>query len=422
MGANASATIRLILERHADETAFLWLLRDAAASAPIHSLRDLVRLDLRVESHIDGLRIAGEAAWEICTAILANEEGGEVFTAAVLALESGEAERIRSVYEVVGSVPETQSGLISAFGWVDRAWWRGQVADLLGSGEVFWRRIGLAASATQRADPGRVLVEALQEESPELRATALRVAGVLGRDDLLPVVLEQIRSDDAAVRFHAACAATLLGDGAVAPREALSFVETGRPREAERALRIALRALPLSEALPWIGRLARQPGTLRHAVAACGIIGDPEAVPWLLEQMHVPELARAAGESFTLITGVDLAYEDLEGEWPEGFEAGPTENPEDEDVAMDPDEDLPWPDPALVTDWWSRHRERFSAGQRYLVGGRVVPEHLQWVLRHGMQRQRAAAALELKLLHAGEPLFETRAPGFAQQRALGSGM
>ena len=31
------------------------------------------------------------------------------------------------------------------------------------------------------------------------------------------------------------------------------------------------------------------------------------------------------GESFTLITGVDIAFEDLEGEWPEGFEAGPTE-------------------------------------------------------------------------------------------------
>ena len=56
--------------------------------------------------------------------------------------------------------------------------------------------------------------------------------------------------------------------------------------------------------------------------------------------MEVPELARVAGEAFTMITGVDIAYEDLEGEWPEDFEAGPTESPEDEDVEMDPDEDL----------------------------------------------------------------------------------
>lgn len=46
-----------------------------------------------------------------------------------------------------------------------------------------------------------------------------------------------------------------------------------------------------------------------------------------------------------VITIVDIAYDDLEGEWPEGFEAGPTENSEDEDVAMDPDEDLPCAEP-----------------------------------------------------------------------------
>ena len=65
--------------------------------------------------------------------------------------------------------------------------------------------------------------------------------------------------------------------------------------------------------------------------------GDPAIMPWLIQMMEVPELARVAGESFTMITGVDIAYEDLEGEWPEGFEAGPTENPEDENVEMDSD-------------------------------------------------------------------------------------
>ena len=61
----------------------------------------------------------------------------------------------------------------------------------------------------------------------------------------------------------------------------------------------------------------------------------PVSIPWLIEKMKRPELARVAGEAFSLITGVDLAYDDLEGDWPEGFETGPTENPEDEDVAVD---------------------------------------------------------------------------------------
>jgi uncharacterized protein (TIGR02270 family) len=119
-----------------------------------------------------------------------------------------------------------------------------------------------------------------------------------------------------------------------------------------------------------------------------------------------------------MITGVDLAYEDLEGEWPEGFEAGPTENPEDENVTMDPDEDLPWPEPELVQKWWANHQSNFQSGARYLVGKPISPEWLQQVLRNGLQRQRAAAALELAMRQPGQPLFEVRAPGFRQKEML----
>ena len=58
----------------------------------------------------------------------------------------------------------------------------------------------------------------------------------------------------------------------------------------------------------------------------------------------------------------------LEGEKPEGFEAGPTENPEDENVEMDPDDNLPWPDPALILKWWGKHQKEFTNGTHYLLG------------------------------------------------------
>lgn len=408
-----------VVDNLLEDGSFLWFLRELAVSAPHYLLRDLAHLDSRVEAHLDGLRIAGEAGWTVCEEQLQYQEPGEVFAAAVLALESGEAARLRRVYEVVGSAPETQRGLVSAFGWVDRAWWRGEVRDLLVADSPFWRRLGLAAAATQRVDPGRSLLDVLEAGDPALRATALRVAACLGRTDLLPAVQAQLNSDDEAVRFSAAWAATLLGDRTAAPRQALAFVDADHPQFAAPALRAALRVLPPNEGQSWLGHFAGRPQMLCHAVVAGGILGDPVNVPWLLAQMEIPAIARVAGEAFTMIMGVDLAYEDLEGEWPEDFEAGPTENPKDTDVAMDPDEDLPWPDAALVGDWWARHRSSFQPGQRYLLGKPIAPEHLQWVLRHGMQRQRAAAALELKLLHPGEPLFETRARGTAQQQWLG---
>ena len=53
--------IESIVTQHAEEAAFLWLLREGAVDAPHYSLKDLVEHDSRVEAHLDGLRVAGEA-------------------------------------------------------------------------------------------------------------------------------------------------------------------------------------------------------------------------------------------------------------------------------------------------------------------------------------------------------------------------
>ena len=177
--------------------------------------------------------------------------------------------------------------------------------------------------------------------------------------------------------------------------------------------------MDLTMSLSWQKELAQNPDTIRLGAIGAGVIGDPLLIPWLVEQMKIPPLARVAGEAFTMITGVDIAYENLEGKWPEGFEAGPTENPEDEDVEMDPDEDLPWPNPELIQGWWGKNKGRFRSGTRYLLDKPIAVEQCQHVLRYGYQRQRAAAAIELAMLQPGQPLFEVRAPGFRQQQMLG---
>jgi uncharacterized protein (TIGR02270 family) len=141
-------------------------------------------------------------------------------------------------------------------------------------------------------------------------------------------------------------------------------------------------------------------------------------VPWLIKQMEDPKLARLAGESFSFITALDLAYGDFEAPAPEGFEAGPTDNPEDENVEIDPDDGLPWPDPAKIQKWWDANKHRFQPGVRYFMGEPVNIENCKRVLRDGYQRQRRAAALYLSLLQPGTPLFNTSAPAWRQKRLL----
>src|SRR5437016_12004830 len=108
-----------IVQQHAEEAAFLWLLRDAAVSAPHYLLADLVRLEDRVEAHIDGLRVAGEPGWEIAKGQLVEiGEPGEVFAAALLAFESGDAARVQDVLAAGIAKPEAVRAMISALGWL----------------------------------------------------------------------------------------------------------------------------------------------------------------------------------------------------------------------------------------------------------------------------------------------------------------
>ncbi len=411
------AAVPFVISVHAEEVAFHWLLRDLAVGEPHYSLADLAKLDDRLDAHLDGLRIAGDAGWATVKEQLAWEEAGEVFTGAVLAFESGDPLRVEEVLAVGDPSVELARGVISALGWLryERAY--PHIKSFLDSENPIRRRIAVGAMAVHRQDPGPVLGKLVREAEPVVRARALKAVGELGRYDLLSDCRANLEHEAEECRFWAVWSMARLGDASVLP--VLWEITTMSKRYAERACAMALRRLPLPAAQGWIQDLARRPEHQRLAVRGAGIVGDPAAVPWLLQWMAVPELARVAGEAFTMITGVDIAYEDLEGEWPDGFEAGPTEDAEDENVALDADEDLPWPDPQLIARWWSQNRSRFTPGTRYLMGQPVSPSALAGVLRTGMQRQRAAAALELALLQPAQPLFEVRARGDVQMRLLG---
>ena len=409
------AAIESIVEQHAEEAAFLWLLRDDAVQSPRYSLKDMADLDERIEAHIDGLRVAGEAGWSICADALAQEEPGEMFVAAVLAFESGQDQRIKMVLEVAATNPELSRGLISALGWLRFDLVKEHIDQLLRSLSPELRRIGIAASAVHRQDPGPALVDALNDENTFLKARAIRSVGELGRIDLLHMLNNQLAAEDKNCRFWAAWSAVLLGGR----DEALEFLKTFATSKSpfrERALNLTLRVMNNASAQNWLKEMSQQPDWLRYTLIGAGVAGDPVHIPWIIEHMEVPELARVAGEAFTMITGVDIAYEDLEGEWPEGFEAGPTESPEDEDVELDPDEDIPWPESELIAEWWSKNKGKFANETQYLFGQPISAEHLHKILRTGYQRQRAAAALELAILQPGQPLFEVRAPWSRQKQ------
>lgn len=410
--------IKEIVAEHADEAPFLWLLRATAVHAPHYDLDDLAQLDERIEAHLDGLRVGGAAGWEFVAAQLDMEEAGEVFVAAVLALESKDPDRLDRVLAVAKAVPETTCGMISALGWVTPQQLKGTGKTFLNGGSPFMKRLGIAACALHRVDPGPLLDRALESDDGPLVARALRAAAELGRQDLVPVIEPKLKQEDDAVRFWAAWAAVRLGARG-RELESLRLTAMGDSPFAARALQFVPRVLSGAESQAWFKALVGDPSRLRDVITAIGVRGDPHYLPWLIKQMEVSEVARLAGEAFTLVTGVDLAHEQLESVQPLRPDMVDDDDLDAIDITMDPDEDLPWPEPRLIQAWWNGNKGRFEAGQRYLLGQAISEAQCEAVLRSGYQRQRRAAALELALMKPDRPLFETRARGQRQEQLLG---
>lgn len=416
--------IPAILSQHAEEAAFLWLLRSSAISEPHYTLQDLARLDDRVEAHLDGLRIGADPAWEIAKENLGQQELGEVFAASNLAIEAKDPERLAEVFATIAAAPDErlERGLISALGWVSAQYADPVIAEGLGSEPPATRAWAIRASAVRRDAAFLRLEESAWRDHPSTEASFVRALGELGQAGRGQDCLALVGSSEVETRFWSAWSACLLGHRGGSVVTTLRELATSDFREASRALQLAGRAMPVADALSWHRELAADPSTRRQATQLAGAMGSSALLPWLLEQMADEALMRVAGESFSMITGLDLAYDDLDQDQPEGFEGGPNDDPADENVAMDDDENLPWPSLEGLTKWYEGHARDFDPDRRYLAGHAIrpdQPEALIEILKEGLQRQRSAAALERVLLAPGTPLFETRACGLGQRVTLG---
>ncbi len=416
--AAPTASVDVVLFEHAEETSFLWALRTSRARSGVYTLQRFGELDERLEAHIDGLREGGEAAWRICEMRLGTEQAGEMFAAAVVAGAEGDASRLHRLLALEEAVPALRPGMVAAFGWIAPEVARDILAALLGSAAPRHLALAFACCSAHRIDPGARLGDGIDAEEASVGAAALRAAADLGRQDVAAACARHWTDADEACRFEAARASVLLGDREAALAHLRVVAAAPGPWQ-RAALELALQASPL-EAARALFREAGGDAAQRSPsmVALAGELGDPAAVPALIEAMNVPATARAAADAFSVITGVDVAAAGLDSQPPAGFAAGPTDDPSDPDVAMDPDVGLPWPDAGAVARWWHANGTGFAAAARHLGGQPPTGPWCRQLLYGGTQRTRSLAAIHLALLEPGHPLFPTEAPVSAQRRRL----
>ncbi len=413
---NEMTAYKDVYEQYVDDASFLWVLRSVVIEQPHYTKEDVYELEQRIEAQLDGLMTSVELAWEICLEALELEEAGEVFTSAVIAFRSHDANKIQKAIEVGLSSEETFKGLVSALGWLPDKFIHPWVKKFLTSKDLNHKYLALASCSVRRENPGEHLNRMLAREDckqhAKLYARALRLIGELRRQDLMPALQEAMQSDDDEIKFWAYWSSILLGDlKSVENLEA--YVFNASPLQ-NHAINIVFRVLPIDQARVWISKLSNDKEQTRTIIKATGILGDPHAVNWLILKMRESAFSRLAAESFVFITGFDIEQCQLEGDIPAHLEVTPNESLDDDNVLIDEDENLPWPDYEKVSAFWMTNGSRFIAGKRYFLGDAITPETLTNKIINAHQRQRHAAAIDLALCDSSTPLQNTRARQYGQ--------
>src|ERR1700724_3124697 len=73
-----------------EDAAALWLWRACHVRAPNVRLIDFLRVDERVEAHVDALRVAGAHGLTLALEMLSSGTAGAFFASSILAIESSD--------------------------------------------------------------------------------------------------------------------------------------------------------------------------------------------------------------------------------------------------------------------------------------------------------------------------------------------
>ena len=394
-----------IIEEHLEEADFLCQQRRNALGDRVCNLGRLTELEERLLAHLDGLILAESDAWNLLKPKLTEGDRGEAFTAAFVALDSGEAgyrdELMKALDQAKGPVFE---GITEAFRHSPSVEVEQILRSQLGGANPRVRAIALDVLSFRRAALDTKQLELfLLDKDPLVVAAAVTAVGRLRVRPLVSRVEGLLGSENPLVRSAAMRAVLLVGSG-----DALAHCRTAvkdKTEDSTDALILIGLTGQVDDARLLVEAL-NQPEVGRVAMTALGWLGYASTVDALVPLASDPKLSRLAGEAIARITGLDLEKEQLVATAPA---ASKPQEGADDDFAEDPDEGLPWPDPAKLASWWKANASRFNKTTRYRHGQPYSRQVLIDTLHHGNLPDRHHAAFELVLLDPASELLETHA-------------
>jgi uncharacterized protein (TIGR02270 family) len=409
-----------VYEEHLNEAAWLWREWEGCLNSPIHTLPQAAKgPEERLLAHLDALVLGGDpvaqtlmvpalagndrfavtaAAWALAQAEDVDQQDG-VF-AALTTTESPAARMAiaralslsprsdlsRLLPSWNSGAPEVQAMVMDLFAPREPAWVRERLEAALRSGQPSLIAAALRAIRRSRDNAFFNHVQAaLQSREPDVLRAAISAGVVLG-----------VRETWEACR----AAADLKGRDCRFPLGVLATSHDPKDRDRVR-------------------KKTSDPDAAPHALWALGFTGDLESVDVLLHALSDAKMAKAAGESLHVITGVvienDLVKQG-EAKGPENVEVANDDPP----PAVTQEDFLPEPRPDAVRKWWTDNGGNFRAGGRYAFGEARTPDVLRQALTRGATWRSEVLLLELGNTKIGAPPLEWRDWARNQLKQLGA--
>lgn len=404
-----------ILEEHIEEADFLWQQRMNAISDRVYNLDDLAEIEERLLAHLDGLVLGEKEAWKLLEPKLTGGDVGEVFTAAFVAFDSNDLSRIDLVKKTFA---EAEGGVLSGICYALMHTMSVEVENFLHNSLNTYDGRNLAAIIDSLSFR-RVSIDAdklqtfLNNKDPKIVSAALRAVGRLRASQLLEETERLLENEIIAVRIYAVKTGLLLGSKKALDacrRMVVSCIE-GTDQFVEY-----LGLMGMADDMNIFMDVLKNPGLIRNAVKALGLSGNVSTIESLIKCASEPELSRLAGESFSMITGVNLKKEKLINEKPQEQKITSSTEEDGEEFVTDPDEDLPFPDCEKLNAWWQSNSAKFDKRVRYRNGQPHSKQVLIDILKNGILPYRHYAAFELALIDPAYQYLETHDFSIRQRR------
>jgi uncharacterized protein (TIGR02270 family) len=164
----------LVVRQHAELVAFLWVQRESLLAQDPPAAVAVKDIDSRIEANIDGLRIAGQAAWPSLLQQLQDyPDSGELFAFAWTAIEFNDPVRLSEAVEHAREQTPNPDGFIGALRWhaADRI--GPYVREWITDSDAFKRFLGVSACLAHSVDPKTLLPRLTRDPDPRVRAAGL---------------------------------------------------------------------------------------------------------------------------------------------------------------------------------------------------------------------------------------------------------